>query len=99
MASNKRSSRFGSDLLGTFVVKRHKGLDSEVVNMEVLHMRNDVLADNILINSGAGGICLVKVLNDGNVNCVANLVDDFGIMFLSSTNDNICQKVYGVSEK
>ena len=58
-----------------------------------------MLADNIFINSGAGGICLLKILNDGIVNYVTSLVDDFGIMFLSGTNDNICQKFYGVSEE
>ena len=67
--------------------------------MKVLHMRNDVLADNIFMNSGAGGICLLEVLNDSIVNYVMGLVDDFSIMFLSGTNDNICQKVYGVSEE
>ena len=49
-----------------------------------------MLADNIFINSRAGGICLLKILNDGIVNYVTSLVDDFGIMFLSSTNDDIC---------
>ena len=81
-----------------FVVKRHGGLNGKKADMEVLHMRNEVLADNIL-HSGAGGICLVKVLNDGIVNYVMGLVDDFSIMFLSSTNDDICQKVYRVSEE
>ena len=57
-------------------------------------MRNDVLADNIFINSRAGGICLLEVLNDSIVNYVTGLVDDFGIMFLSGMNDNICQKFY-----
>ena len=52
-------------------------------------MRNDMLADNIFINSRAG-ICLLKILNDGIVNYVTSLVDDFSIMFLSSANDNIC---------
>ena len=80
-------------------MKRHKGLDSEEIDIEVLHMRNNMLVDNVFINSRAGGICLLKILNDGIVNYVMSLVHDFGIMFLSSTNDNICQKFYGVSEE
>ena len=60
--------------------------------MEVLHMRNDMLVDNVFINSGAGGICLLKILNDGIVNYVTSLVDKFSIMFLSSADDDICQK-------
>ena len=82
-----------------FLVKRHKGLGSEEIDTEVLHMRNNILADNIFINSGAGGICLLKMLSDSIVNYVTGLADDFGIMFLSSVNDNVCQKVYEVSEK
>ena len=62
-------------------------------------MRNDMLADNIFINSGAGGICLLKILNDGIVNYLTSLVDNFGIMFLSGANDDICQRFYGVSEE
>ena len=54
-------------------------------------MRNDMLADNIFINSRAGSICLLKILNYGIVNYVVSLVDEFSIMFLSSANDNICQ--------
>ena len=54
-------------------------------------MRNDMLADNVFINSGAGGICLLKILNDSIVNYVTSLVDKFSIMFLSSANDDICQ--------
>ena len=61
-------------------------------------MRNNMLADNIFINFRAGGICLLKILNDGIVNYVMSLVDKFSIMFLSGTDDNICQKFYGVSE-
>ena len=55
-------------------------------------MRNDMLADNIFINFGAGDICLLKILNDGIVNYVTSLVDEFSIMFLSGADDNICQK-------
>ena len=55
-------------------------------------MRNDNLADNIFINSRAGSICLLKILNDDIVNYVMSLVDEFSIMFLSSADDNICQK-------
>ena len=62
-------------------------------------MRNNMLADNVFINSGAGGIYLLKILNNGIVNYVMGLADDFSIMFLSSINDNVCQKVYGVGEK
>ena len=75
-----------------FIVKRHEGLDSEKIDTEVLHMRNDMLADNILINSGAGSICLLKILNYGTVNYVTSLVDEFSIMFLSGADDDICQK-------
>ena len=55
-------------------------------------MANDMLADNIFINSGAGSICLLKILNYSIVNYVISLVDEFSIMFLSSADDNICQK-------
>ena len=75
-----------------FIVKRHEALDSEKIDMEVLHMGNDMLADNIFINYGAGSICLLNILNYGIVNYVTSLVDEFSIMFLSSANDNICQK-------
>ena len=54
-------------------------------------MRNDMLADNVFINSRAGGICLLKILNYSIVNYVTSLVDEFSIMFLSNANDNICQ--------
>ena len=74
-----------------FIVKRHEGLDTEKIDTEVLHMRNDMLASNIFINSRAGGICLLKILNDGIVNYVMSLVDKFSIMFLSGTDDDICQ--------
>ena len=87
-----QSSSFGNDLLGMFIVKRHEGLNSEKIDTEVLHMRNDMLVDNIFINSAAGGICLLKSLNDGIVNYVMSLVDEFSIMLLSGTNDDICQK-------
>ena len=75
-----------------FIVKRHEGLDGEKIDMEVLHMRNDMLADNVFINPRAGGICLLKILNDSIVNYVTSLVDEFSIMFLSSADDDICQK-------
>ena len=75
-----------------FIVKRHEGLDGEKIDTEVLHMRNDMLADNVSINSRAGSICLLKILNYSIVNYVMSLVDEFSIMFLSSTDDNICQK-------
>ena len=52
-------------------------------------MRNDMLADNVFINSGAGSICLLKVLNDGIVNYVTSFVDKFRIMFLSGADDDI----------
>ena len=55
-------------------------------------MRNDMLADNIFINSRAGSICLLKILNYSIVNYVTSLVDEFSIMFLSGANDDICQK-------
>ena len=55
-------------------------------------MRNDMLADNIFINSRAGDICLLKMLNDGIVNYVMSLVDEFSIVFLGGANDDICQK-------
>ena len=55
-------------------------------------MRNDMLADNVFINSRAGSICLLKVLNNSIVNYVTSFVDEFCIMFLSSADDNICQK-------
>ena len=54
-------------------------------------MRDDMLADNVFINSRAGGICLLKILNYSIVNYVTSLVDEFSIMFLNSANDNICQ--------
>ena len=57
-----------------FIVKRHEALDGEEIDMEVLHMGNDMLADNIFINFGAGGICLLKILNDIIVNYVMSLV-------------------------
>ena len=75
-----------------FIVKRHEGLNGKKIDMEVLHMRNDMLADNGFINSRAGSICLLKILNYGIVNYVMSLVDEFSIMFLSSAGDNICQK-------
>ena len=55
-------------------------------------MRNDMLTDNVFINSRAGSICLLKILNYGIVNYVTSLVDEFSIMFLSSADDDICQK-------
>ena len=56
-------------------------------------MRNDMLVDNIFINFGAGGICLLKILNNGIVNYVMSLVDKFSIMFLSGADDNtVAQK-------
>ena len=55
-------------------------------------MRNDMLVDNIFINSRAGGICLLKIFTDSIVNYVMSLVDEFGVMFLSGADDNICQK-------
>ena len=85
-------SSFSNDLLGTFIVKRHEGLNGEKIDMEVLHMRNDMLVDNVSINSGAGSICLLKILNYSIVNYVTSLVDEFSIMFLSGADNDICQR-------
>ena len=74
------------------ILKRHEGLNGEKIDTEVLHMRNDMLADNVFINSRAGSICLLKILNYSIVNYVMSLVDKFSIMFLSGADDNICQK-------
>ena len=75
-----------------FIVKRHEGFDGEKGDTEVLHMRNDMLTDNLFIISRAGSICLLKVLIDSIVNYVMSFVDKFHFMFLSSADDDICQK-------
>ena len=75
-----------------FVVKRHESLHSEKGNAKVLAGGYDMVAKDLSINIGTGGILLFKFLHHGVVDDIMRSFDGFGIGILRGTDNDVCQE-------
>lgn len=75
-----------------FIVKSHESVNGKKTDTKVLTVGNNVTEKYVFINTSAGELLLLKFLNNRGTDNGPGLIDGIGIMFLSSTDNNTCQK-------